>query len=286
MSIESAAQERHRAREIRWIIRDKYGGEGGSRVAADLVRLERGEPLDYIIGWVPFLGCRIDLSLRPFIPRPETEYWVKAIIQEIRRAEQSRREPLKILDMFAGSGCIGIAALADTERAFVDFAEKEERCIRQIKINLLQNGIREDRSRLIQSDFFEKAGELYDWILANPPYVPDGRGKILPHSVTRYEPWGAIFSGSDGMGHIRRFLHDAKKFLRPQGKIVMEFDSSQGKEIEAILAKERYGAVFFRDQYGRPRWLKAGSLVNNGFSVSSPIPAFVRTGVIGDPGSG
>ena len=78
----------------------------------DIELLKKGIPLDYIIGYVEFLGYHIDLSYKPLIPRTETEYWVNVEtkwIIESTHTKSTRNTRLKVLDVFSGSGCIGIA---------------------------------------------------------------------------------------------------------------------------------------------------------------------------------
>jgi release factor glutamine methyltransferase len=88
------------------LLQDKYNGIQTPEFETDVKRLESGEPLAYVIGWQPFCGTKIFLDSHPLIPRPETEYLVNKIITEL-----SDKQNLKILDLCAGSGCIGVALL-------------------------------------------------------------------------------------------------------------------------------------------------------------------------------
>ncbi|MDO8520716.1 MAG: HemK/PrmC family methyltransferase [bacterium] len=144
-------------KERTWLLNEKYSGVETPAFRTDLKRLERGEPLAYIIGWVDFLGCRIDLSARPLIPRPETEFWVEQAMAEVTSGQwlvASRKNSLKILDLFAGSGCIGIALLKHLPNAMVDFGEKDPRLCKQIEKNIALNAIDPKRTRVIQTDVF------------------------------------------------------------------------------------------------------------------------------------
>src|SRR5579872_6774723 len=96
------------AREIDWLLREKYGGQRTAAAERDIGRLRRGEHISYVIGWAPFLACHIDLAARPLIPRPETEYWNSEAIKMIKAR---RVAELRALDLFCGSGCIGAAVL-------------------------------------------------------------------------------------------------------------------------------------------------------------------------------
>ncbi len=203
---------------------------------------------------VKFLNCLIDLSKGVFKPRPETKFWVKKVIQELKK----QKGKLKILDIFSGSGCIGIAILKNKKGVFCHFVDIDKRAIEQIKINLKLNKI-SPRSYLVsQSNLFEKLkGKKYDIICANPPYVAKERLWEVQESVKKTEPKISWYGGKGGLRWIKKFLKEAKKFLKPGGKIFMEFDPLQIPEIEKILKKERYSHFqFYKDQFQRYRWLK------------------------------
>jgi len=194
-------------REIRWLLDEKYHGERTTSAEKDIARLKKGEHVDYLIGFVEFLGCRIDLSKKPHIPRPETEYWTQRAVEEIRKAN---KKSIRVLDVFSGSGCIGVAVLKHIPSATVDFAEKDKKFCEQIAINVRLNNIDPKRYKIIQSDIFVKIMEKYDYILANPPYVPEKNAKSVQKSVLQNEPLTTIFGGEDGLKYIRKFLQEAK----------------------------------------------------------------------------
>jgi len=239
-----------------WLIRDKYAGDKSATLADDLGRLRKGEPVDYVIGWSDFCGCRIGLETRPLIPRSETEYWAEQAVKEIGG------KPVKCLDIFSGSGCVGIAVLKHCPNATMDFGEKSAKFCRQIKTNCDLNGIDLKHYRVIQSDIFNprilggKASKLgkYDLILANPPYVPAGRK--LDKSVTDWEPAGALYAKDDGLFLIKKFLGQAKKHLNAGGKIYLEFDSGQKTTLAKLLTEFEYKNIdFHKDQFGRWRFV-------------------------------
>jgi len=224
---------------------------------ADVLRLKRGEPLDYVIGWLPFLNCRIDLTYRPLIPRPETEFWTEQAISCIKTRARLKKKRILIADVFAGSGCIGLAVLKNVKNVRVDFAEIDKFLIKQIKINLRLNKISPRFYRVIRSDVFKNLKGRYDFILANPPYLAFKRKNKIQKSVLRYENHQALFGGPDGLFYIKKFLQEAKKHLKNAGQIWIEFDSWQKQDIEKLLKKIGYGQFkFFRDQYNRWRYLR------------------------------
>src|SRR3989344_5159828 len=97
-----------RKRDFDWLIRDKYPEFYRTprkylpAIRRDVERLDAGEPLAYVIGWVPFLDAKIDLRYQPLIPRPETEYWTEKVIQKLVRGQAVAAETaIRVLDAFA-----------------------------------------------------------------------------------------------------------------------------------------------------------------------------------------
>ncbi len=243
-----------RQKEIAWLIKEKYHGKVTKKTPRDIERIKNGEPVDYVIGFVDFLGCRIDLSLRPFIPEEETAFWVGSAVEEIKNSDI--KEP-RILDLFAGSGAIGIALLRHISFARVDFAEKEKKFLMQVEANTIINEIDSTRYRIIQSDVFKKIQGVYDYIFANPPYLAKARIDDVQKSVLDWEPHGALFGGEDGLDFIKILLSDAKKYLNKDGVLYIEFDSWQKPRIEKFFKQYEWKEYEFRkDQFKKWRWVK------------------------------
>jgi len=206
-------------------------------------------PEDYKKGFKNFLGAKIDLSKRPLIPREETEHWVDIAVKEIK-------EESECLDLFAGSGCIGISILKNVKDSFCDFGEKEGVFLEQIKISLDLNDIDDRRYNLIATDVFSNIEKKYDYILANPPYVAESRIDEVGEDVKMFEPSIALYGGNDGMEHIKTFLNEAVNHLKEEGIIYLEFDQEQKDWIEEIV-RGRYSKFdFFKDQFGEYRFIK------------------------------
>jgi len=220
------------------------------------------------------LICRIDLSKKVFRPRIETEFWVGKAIKKIKKLYQNR-SCLEILDIFAGTGCIGLAVLKNIEKSRVDFVDIDPGAIDQIKINLKLNRISKTKYKIYQSSMFEKlkkriknrrlalhrngvSGAGYDVIFANPPYVATTRIAEVQKKVLETEPKSALFAGKDGMKYIKKFIKEVKNYLKPDGIFFLEFDPLQKEKIKKLLEKENFKFKFYKDQFGKYRWLMAG----------------------------
>ena len=211
-----------------------------------------GGPKEYKRGYTNFAKCKIDLSMKPMIPRKETEFWVKKAIQELR----IKGEELRILDIFSGSGCIGIAILKHIKNSKVDFAEIDKNLIKQIKLNLKLNKINSRRYKLVQSDVFKNINGSYDYVFANPPYIPLKNKHLVQKSVLDYESHLALFGGNDGLLYIKKFLESARKYLKRGGKTYMEFDHLQKTELEKLLEKLKYkNYKIYKDQFKKWRYI-------------------------------
>lgn len=238
--------------DIRALRRDKYDDDPEANMAADLERLAAGEPLAYVIGWIPFLGLKIHLDSFPLIPRPETEWWTEQLIAHLR--EKFGNEPFSVLDLCAGSGAIGLAVLKELPHAELAFGELIPEHCSLIHRNIDENELDNSRVSVCTSDLFESLprGVRYDIIVSNPPYVPATRK--LPKSVSEYEPHGALFAGEDGLSLIRQIAMQAKEHLRSGGEVWVECDAERARETEEIFKKAGAAeAVLHTDQYGRPR---------------------------------
>ncbi|MES2225997.1 MAG: HemK/PrmC family methyltransferase [Patescibacteria group bacterium] len=244
------------ATDLELLIRDKYDGDVAQVTDEDRERLAAGEPLAYVIGWIPFLGIQVHLDSKPLIPRPETEWWTELLLMHLR--ERFGNEPFSFLDLCAGSGAIGLAVLRAFPEAAVTFAELIPEHCELIEKNIRENDLLRKSTMIYHSDVFEgiPMDARFDCIATNPPYIPEGRA--LDTSVTRFEPAEALFAGSDGLSIIRRIAAGARERLSPGGEIWMECDITN---IEAasvlLLGSAAYRTDIRSDLYGRPRLVVA-----------------------------
>ena len=243
--------------EIDWLLKEKYHGEKTPAFYNDCKRLAKGEPLAYLIGWVPFLNCKIYLDHKPLIPRPETEYWTKEAITAIKHKfsttlDNSPASP-KILDLCAGSGCIGVAVAKAIPEARVDFVEIDAKLIPTIKKNLETNRIEDKRTKIIHSNLFSNITESYDFILSNPPYLAAYSTRVQD-SVTKYEPYVALFAGTDGLDVIRDIIAASPFHLSSGGELWLEHDPEQTDVINKLARENNFFVSTHQDQYKVERY--------------------------------
>jgi len=238
------------SREERWLLEEKYAGKETDAYKADVERLRQGEPLAYVIGWTPFLEQTIFLGSRPLIPRVETEYWVERALEYIARTY--RDSPITVLDIFAGSGAIGVATLAKLSNVSVDFAEIEKEHIATIKKNIIENGLSLSKARCIVSDVWSDVDGVYDVIFANPPYIGT-KSKNVADSVKDFEPARALFAEKNGIALIESFVRGVDQHLSERGVFWCEHDPEQTEEVVSLIENEGFLSNVWIDQYGNQR---------------------------------
>lgn len=237
-------------RERDWLLRDKYGGRKSRKIEADVQRLDNGEPLAYVIGWVEFLGLKIDLRHRPLIPRPETEFWTELAVKRIGERN------VRVLDIFTGSGCIGLAVLKHCPNAQVIFSDIDPNALKQVRLNARLNGIPASRYKIRESDCWRGINDKFDVILANPPYIPSARRCQLDASVVDFEPHLALFSGREGSAALKKFLRGLPARLKLGGWTMFECDSlAQLRSLPPLNKSMKLR--FHKDQFGRYRFAEA-----------------------------
>lgn len=240
-------------RDEEWLLREKYVGKKSSAFFTDCERLKKGEPLAYVIGHIPFLNTTTRLDSHPLIPRPETEYWVEKVITEI---SDRGKASVKVLDLCAGSGCIGVAVLHAIPETRVDFVEIDARHHTTILKNIHENHIMVERAHIIGGDLFEQVTGTYDFILSNPPYIDETLGRTH-ESVREYEPHLALWGGKDGMEVIEHIIEGAPAHLHEDGSLYIEHEPEQVGAI--TLLGKHYGfanTTSLPDQYNVLRYTR------------------------------
>lgn len=242
-------------RDAHWLLTEKYHGEKTEDYHKDLNRLALGEPIAYVIGWIPFLKAHIKLDGRPLIPRPETEFWANEAFRMIEK-EHGHMYHYALADVYSGSGCIGIGALMHFPKAhgtFIDIGSDE---CKQIEENIRINVLHKERASVLQGDACALLVGPYDAIFANPPYIPKEADNV-DESVKQWEPYRALYAGHDGLAEIKKLLSIAPFHLTPQGTLFCEFGLHQELDIATLREAANWNINFYKDQYGVTRWFQA-----------------------------
>ena len=185
-------------------------------------RRAAGEPVAYILGRKEFYG--LDLAVNPavLIPRPETELLVDLALE---------RNPASVLDLGAGSGAIALAVKFNKPDARVVAVESDFSALLTAKRNAARLNLEVD---FRHGRWFEPvAGERFDLVVCNPPYVADGD----PHLADlKFEPRSALLAGADGLDAIRDIVAAASAHLVPGGWLLLEHGLGQDEAVRSLLA--------------------------------------------------
>jgi release factor glutamine methyltransferase len=220
-----------------------------TRYAALIERRYRGEPVQYITGETEFYGLPFRVTRDVLIPRPETEFTVEKVLSLAARFEQTR-----IVDVGTGSGAIAITLahnLLDVQITALDLSAP---ALDVARGNAELNGVSE-RIRFLQGDLLAPvAGERFDFVVSNPPYVPAADRATLAVEVRDYEPQMALYAGDDGLEIYRRLLPAAFDALIPGGFLILEIGYGQSHAIIELLASSGFRQIeFVPDLQGIPR---------------------------------
>ncbi|WP_420466572.1 50S ribosomal protein L3 N(5)-glutamine methyltransferase [Panacagrimonas sp.] len=183
-------------------------------------RIDTRQPAAYLIGEMQFCGVAFHVDSRVLIPR-------SPIAELIERgfAPWLEAPPAQVLDLCAGSGCIGIACALHFD-CEVDLGEIDAGALEVCERNILRHGV-QDRVRAVQSDLFGALRDRrYDLIVSNPPYVATAEWQALAPEY-QSEPRLALDAGVDGMDLVARILRAAPDHLHPQGALICEVGGSQ-----------------------------------------------------------
>jgi release factor glutamine methyltransferase len=217
-----------------------------------LARRLAGEPLAYIVGTREFHGLDFEVNPSVLIPRQETEHLVDAVVEYSRRLGDP---PLEIADIGTGSGAIAIAVARRLPRVVAHATDLSTAALDVANGNRRRHNVA-DRVRLYEGDLLETLPGPVDVIVSNPPYIRTADLGGLPPDVRR-EPTLALNGGPDGLYLTRRLIGDARHYLSPGGRLVVEIAPDQLDAVIGIGTDVFPGAAvrFERDLAGHPRLL-------------------------------
>ena len=196
------------------------------------------EPLQHITGSTSFCGHEIAVSRHALIPRPETELLAELGWKFLATRHSS---PVTALDFGTGTGCIAIALAAKCPAAKITALDVSAEALALAKQNALQNQVAE-RVGFLHGDGFAALadGTQLDLLISNPPYIASAEIATLEPEVKDFDPRGALDGGADGLDFYRRLATEARPFLKPGGKIMLEFGDGQADAIKIIFENEKW----------------------------------------------
>lgn len=216
-----------------------YASDGvEDRFRGLLERRLKGEPVAYLIGEWEFYGITLDVTRDVLIPRPDTETLVDRGILFVRDLPEGTR----VLDLCAGSGCVGLAVAESCPNTRVILAEWSPEALRICRQNIRRCGLTAQVNE-VQADALEPPPRLlrdFDLILCNPPYIPTLEVTRLDPSVRDYEPRMALDGGEDGLKFYRAVAKKWKRALKPGGKLAFEVGYDQASVVKAIMEEQGF----------------------------------------------
>ena len=238
---------------------------------ADLLRgfvKHRGqrEPLQHIVGSTSFCGLEIVVNRHALVPRPETEVLAElgwkflTALGQTPRPASGHPFPAKqgegwgaerALDLGTGTGCIAIALAVKCPGVKVVATDISAEALALAQENATRNGVA-DRIEFLQGDGFAALqAARFDLIISNPPYIPTTEIATLQPEVRDFDPRVALDGGADGLDFYRRLAVGAKPFLKPDGKIMLEFGDGQAPAIRTIFEAEKWIVEAVREDYSQ-----------------------------------
>jgi len=239
--------------------RDELTRDGGlyaspeleKRVRDLVIRHLEGEPVAYLIGEWEFYGLPLDISPDVLIPRPDTEVLVEQALEYIKPLGECR-----VLDLCAGSGCIGLAVASQAPQARVVLGEYSDSALRICRQNIRRNAL-SGRVVPMPVDAREKPDKTlgeFHCIVSNPPYIPRADIEELDDSVKEYEPHLALDGGEDGLDFYRDISAKWKDALVPGGRLYFEVGIGQADDVLRIMRAQGFGDIqIIKDLHDIPR---------------------------------
>ena len=217
------------------------------------------EPLQYILGKTEFMGFEFLVDKRVLIPRPETE----VLVEEAVRFANTHfaGQPVRILDIGSGSGCIAVSLAKMVERASVVAVDISPEAIEVAQVNAVHNGVEKKMSFALKDIFKTTArdfSEPFEMVVSNPPYISKLNYAELQPEIREFEPVSATTDSADGLSFFRRIADLASSFLVPGGGIFVEYAYDQSAAVQKIFHDAGWSSIeLIRDYDGNPRCLTA-----------------------------
>jgi release factor glutamine methyltransferase len=212
------------------------------------------EPLQHLVGSTSFCGLELAVNRHVLIPRPETE----ALAERAWQFVGALRVAIpRVLDLGTGSGCLAIALAVKCPNARIYAVDLSEPALEIARQNARRHAVL-PRIEFLQGDALAvlPPGLQFDLIVSNPPYLPSGEIASLMPEVRDHDPRLALDGGIDGLGFYRRFAAEAGAWLRPGGRMMLEFGDGQAPALRSVFESHNWIVESVENDYsGQPRML-------------------------------
>ena len=230
---------------------DTVDAETAVRFAELVARRSAREPLQHLVGTVAFRYVEIAVGPGVFVPRPETELLVDAVLPVLR----ANPHPVAV-DLCAGSGALALAVADEVPSATVYAVERSPSALHWLRRNCAGSNVQVVAADVADPGLLPQLTDRVDALLANPPYVASDED-VDPE--VRHDPADALFAGSDGLAVLPAVVATARRLLRPGAVLSVEHGDQQGTAITALISGDDgwRQVVDHRDLAGRPRYVTA-----------------------------
>lgn len=218
------------------------------------------EPLQYITGWTSFLRLDLHVSRDVLVPRPETEILAQLAIEHLKL----RPAPLSALDWGTGSGCLALALARGVPTAEIVAIDASPDALRIARANATAHRLA-DHLHFLGGRGWEALRSAttprplptrFDLIVSNPPYIPTAEIETLSPEVRDHEPRLALDGGPDGLDCFRELAATAAPWLKPEGRMLLEFGDGQAPALQVLFRENGWGIIAVeKDLSGRERIL-------------------------------
>lgn len=237
-------------RDEAWLIahgEDAVIADSADKFRAIIARRAAGEPVAYLTGTREFYGREFAVTPAVLIPRPETELLVDLGVQRLPAGETRR-----VLDLGAGSGCIGVTIAVERPQTQVALVESSAAALNIVRANASRWA--PANTTVLHSNWYAALGDArYDLIVANPPYVAEGDAHLQQGDL-RFEPRTALAAGADGLRDLRQIIAQAPQHLNTGSWLLLEHGHDQAAACAQLLAAAGLQDIFNApDLAGIPR---------------------------------
>jgi release factor glutamine methyltransferase len=198
--------------------------------AGVLGRRARREPLQHIVGYAPFRHLQLAVGPGVFVPRPETELLVDAVLPTLR----ARRAPVAV-DLCAGSGALALAIADEVPDCRGYAVECSPAALQWLRRNAAGTGVEVVAADVHEPELLAALRGSVDAVVGNPPYVPVA-APVAPEVAA--DPAEAVFAGADGLALMPAVVARAAELLRSGGVVAIEHDDSQAGSVPALLGQD------------------------------------------------